>query len=167
MISLRHLLCCIIAVAGLTSHNAAAHGLRPAGEAEKLGYSPGDTVLVIPASVRSLPPFCFAGCDDLVRVTFADGSQCSEIGEFCFAECTALRRITLPPSLRVMGEGMLRECRALENLTVPSGVPALPKELCLRCSSLENISMPPHHREIGSFVIGSPHHIVLKPLHYR
>ena len=50
-------------------------GLRTLGLAEKIGYSEGDSAIVIPARVREIPAYCFAGCRGLKRVSFETGSQ--------------------------------------------------------------------------------------------
>lgn len=128
-------------------HDAATR-LRPDGTAEKLGYHRGDTAIVIPAWVRALPDFCFAGCDSLRYVTFESGSRCVSLGVGLFAECTDLRQIELPVSLRTIGEGAFRECRSLRSLSIPEGVWQIPKEMCLRCPALETVSLPASLREI-------------------
>ena len=47
----------------------------------------------------------FRGCTKLATVTFASGSQLTQIANFCFSGCTALKSITLPASVTTVGVG--------------------------------------------------------------
>ena len=127
----------------LASAESSEPSLRPAGVAEKTGYQPGDSVVTIPAWVRALPDFCFAGIEGLRRVEFEEGSRCVSIGGHAFAECPDLREIALPAGLKQLGEGCFRECCSLESLAIPEGVWVIPKEMALRCVSLREATIPP------------------------
>lgn len=130
---------------------ASGGNLRNPGFAEKYGWSEGDTLVVIPAYVKKVPPFAFAGIRNLKHVRFAVGSECRMISEFCFAECQDLEDIEFPPGLVALGEGVFRECRSLRVLEIPAGVWFLPKEFCNHCVSLERVALPAELREIRAF----------------
>lgn len=148
---MKHLLNFILLLLAVSHASAGVPGLRVAGKAEAMGYAEGDTLMVIPAHVRTLPAFCFAGCEDLKEVRFEKGSQCTAIGEYCFAECISLRIIELPENIATVGEGCFRECRSLERLKVPDSITILPKEFCHRCVGLKEVRLPAKLKDIGSF----------------
>lgn len=152
---------------------ADVRALRLPGTAEKLGWQPGDTLLIIPARIRSIPAFAFTGMTGLREVRFETGSRCLTIGDFAFACCDSLQRINLPPTVVVLGEGVFRECGELREISLPNGMLEVPKEAFLRCRSLigahlperllyikgfafaecenlDSISLPPRLQEIGN-----------------
>ncbi|MDE6804699.1 MAG: leucine-rich repeat domain-containing protein, partial [Muribaculaceae bacterium] len=69
-----------------------------------------DSVLHVPASVRSLPDFAYAGRDDIAEVRFEAGSKLTKIGDYAFWQCGSLRRVEFPASVTQLGEGCLKEC---------------------------------------------------------
>lgn len=137
--------------------------LRRPGVAERYGWHEGDTVIVVPATVRQLPPYAFAGMEGLKRVEFASPSECLKIGEYAFAECVSLDSISLPETVMAIEEGAFRECRSLRHLRIPQGVWYLPKEMMHRCVSLETIELPYGLREIRPFALAGCER--LKELH--
>ncbi len=122
--------------------------LRTAGMAEKLGYQEGDTAVTIPAWVRELPPYCFAGCNGLRRVDFADGSQLGKISDFAFAECQDLEEFEMPEGVQFIGEGAFRGCRNLRTIALPERLWVISRECFAYCHSLNGITLPKGLREI-------------------
>lgn len=125
--------------------------LRCAGIAERLGWESGDSAVVIPANVRKLPDFAFAGVEGLRRVEFPADSRCEIIGDFAFAECPDLEEVILPPTMVKLGEGIFRNCRNLKKINIPQRMWAIPKECFNGCESLEEIDLSPITLELGAF----------------
>lgn len=143
------LLCAPSGVSAQSTAPAAA--LRVGNYAEKYGWSEGDSVITVPASVRRVPDYAFAGIKGLKRVEFAEGSECRAIGAYAFAECTELEEVNLPAGIMGLGDGAFRECQSLRRMDIPRGVWFIPKECFLRCVSLEGVSMHEDVREIRDF----------------
>ena len=56
----------------------------------------------IPASVQSIGGYAFRECENLQRVTFAEGSQLREIGKYAFYE-TGIAEVQIPASVQSIG----------------------------------------------------------------
>lgn len=134
----------------LASSAAPAFGgrLRPEGTAEKLGYRDGDSIVVIPARVRVIPAYCFAGCSGLRKVEFETGSKLGKISEFAFAECDDLEEFDMPPEVMHIAEGAFRGCRRLKSIDLPRRLQVISREAFAYCRSLNNIELPSTLREI-------------------
>lgn len=59
--------------------------------------------VTIPASVKTIAPYAFAGCENLATVVFADGNALEELETGVFNGCTALKSIDLPDTVTVIG----------------------------------------------------------------
>lgn len=124
--------------------------LRKGGFAEKCGWTPGDSVVRIPSSAVSIPPFAFADIESLQRVEIAPGSRLQEIGEYAFLGCSALTEISLPETLRTLGEGCFRDCTSLRSITLPKSIRTLPPRAFRGCTALESIDLPLGLKKIGA-----------------
>lgn len=149
LISMRRAILFLIAC--MTLWAVHAQNLRRPGTLERWGWKEGDSIVRVPAAVKQIPPYTFAGVEGLRRVVFEQPSSLLKICEFAFAECIDLEEIELPDGLLAIEEGAFRECRSLRKLVIPSGIWRLPKELCHRCVSLESVEIPPQLREIEAF----------------
>lgn len=140
LFSLTSLLLALAAIFGCAE--GFAQPLRRANAAERLGWQPGDTLLVIPQWVRSIPDYAFAELTELREVRFEPSSQCRTIGDHAFACCEGLRRVTgMPPRLALIGEGAFRECVSLDSITIPEGILEIPKGCFTRCESLRSVRL--------------------------
>lgn len=142
----------LILLSTLTSLSAGER-VSPWGEdfaSRVCGYSEGDTVATVPASVESLPSFAFAECESLKEVIFAPGSHLMEIGGNAFLGCRALVRISLPDSVKTLGDGCFRECTSLRELTIPEKVTKLPRFMCEWDEALHDVTLPANLKDIGS-----------------
>lgn len=113
------------------------------------GWRDGDTVAVVPPSVKSIPPFAFADCKSLRRVEF-QGMQLREIGDYAFLGCVDLREMTVPNGVVEIGQGCFKGCSGLRRLSLPRGVRKIPHALCAGCASLREVSLPSTLHDIGS-----------------
>ena len=75
------------------------------------------TDLVIPEYVRVIGPRAFAGCKNLVSVTFHP--KVVSVGDEAFANCTSLKSIELPDTLKSLGYTPFIGCTALRSVTMP------------------------------------------------
>lgn len=114
------------------------------------GYTAGNTVATVPASVKSIPEMAFADCSSLKEIRFAPGARVASIGANAFLGCKALERIALPSSVLTLGEGCFRECAALKKLVIPAGVKKLPRFMCEWDEALEEVILPAGLKDIGS-----------------
>ncbi len=72
------------------------------------------------SQLRSIGDYAFNNCDDLVTVTFAEGSQLRSIGEYAFKDCSSLTSIDLPASVTSIGREAFEECKNLATVTLHS-----------------------------------------------
>ena len=82
----------------------------------------GVTSVSIPASVRSIGEKAFNGCDDLVTVTFAEGSQLASIVKNAFYGCDNLTTVTFAEGsqLASIEKNAFETCFNLATLTLQS-----------------------------------------------
>ncbi len=76
------------------------------------------TEIVIPASVVSIDYYAFAYCEDLTKVTFADGNLLHGIYEGAFFGCKNLSEITLPDTVKEISDFAFYGCASLEHFPV-------------------------------------------------
>lgn len=148
-----HLLRVLLLSAAVLLPSAAAMASEATPSAfltEICGWQPADTVAVIPASVREIPPHAFADCRSLRTVRFASGSHLASVGKYAFLGCSSLTEIILPESVRSLGEGCFRECTALRSLVIPAGVTKVPRFMCEWDEALVSVSLPASVTDIGS-----------------
>lgn len=129
---------------------AAANFLRPPGMAEKLGYHEGDSTILIPAWVRELPAYCFAGCKGLRSVRFESDSRLGKISEYAFTECEDLEEFDMPRGVLYISEGAFRGCRKLRTIELPERIQRITRETFAYCRDLNGIKLPAGIREIGA-----------------
>ena len=77
----------------------------------------------IGANVTRIPAYLFNAdinasySPKITTVNFAEGSQCTEIGEGAFYECSSLTSINIPDSVTSIGENAFRYCTSLSSVT--------------------------------------------------
>ena len=77
------------------------------------------TRLVLPASLRTVGAWAFAGCTALRE---ADLGGAEEIGAHAFFSCTSLSEARLPASLLRLGGAAFDGCVSLVLVTLPAGL---------------------------------------------
>ncbi len=80
------------------------------------------TSVSFPASVRSIEEKAFNNCDDLVTVTFAEGSQLASIVKETFNDCDNLATVTFAEGSQLASIEIMafHNCRNLETVTLHS-----------------------------------------------
>ena len=111
------------------------------------GYTGPGGVVVIPASINSLPVTstgagAFEDCLSLTSVTIPD--SVTSIGVQTFAECEGLTNIVIPNSVTNIGGWAFEDCPGLTSITIPSSVTTIGEgSAFFGCTSLTNISVDP------------------------
>ena len=76
------------------------------------------TSITIPDSVRNIGDDAFYNCINLKTFTFAENSQCSNIGKDAFYGCTGLTSITIPDSVTSIGSSAFNNCTGLAGVYI-------------------------------------------------
>lgn len=76
------------------------------------------TSVSLPESITLIEEEAFFGCSFLERVTIAEGSELSYIGERAFSGCSSLSSIDLPKKLTDIGAGAFEGCGSLKEVNV-------------------------------------------------
>lgn len=111
-------------------------------------FSVEDSVLTIPKTAKSIPPYAFADRQDIAEVIIP-GATPLEIGEYAFMGCRNLRRVIINRKA-TFGAGTFRDCESLEELNLPTGVVKLPYALFYGCISLRRVGLPASLKIIGA-----------------
>lgn len=105
----------------------------------------GDTTLrslTIPADVTEIGEMAYAGCANLERIEFANGSRLKEIGRSAFAGCTALKEIVIPAGVIKLAPHAFAYCFSLEKATLPEGLKSIGNNAFSECRSLREAILP-------------------------
>ena len=86
-----------------------------------LSNLPNVKQLVIPASVKYIPPFAFSGCSQLTEVKLSEGVAI--VGDCAFSSCTQIESITLPSTIKQITSDCFAGCEKLGRITCKSEVP--------------------------------------------
>ncbi len=78
--------------------------------------------LKLPASLQTIGKRAFAFNDALTKLTFAKGTQMTEIGEGVFEACMRLTELKVPDSVKVIGVSAFANCAALTKVDLGNGV---------------------------------------------
>ena len=79
--------------------------------------------ITIPDDVISIEASAFAGCSNLISVSFEDNSQLTSIGAAAFQFCSSLIGFTIPDSVTSIGATAFHLCSGLTgSITIPDGV---------------------------------------------
>ena len=127
--------------------------------------------LTVPSSVTHFGEYALHGCRDLTKVTFAQNSQLTKIGDGAFESCPALTSVVLPSGLTTISDMLFSTCTALTTVTIPNsvtrierlafyqsgvktliipdGVTSIDGEAFLNCKSLRSITIPSSVKTIG------------------
>ena len=73
------------------------------------------TGISIPKTVKTIGSSAFSYCTSLSSVTFAEGSELTEIQNHAFNYNTCLVSITLPNTVSTVGDGIFNNCKKIGN----------------------------------------------------
>ena len=114
-------------------------------------YNSSLVSVTIPASVRSIGSWAFAGCSSLTSVTFAEDSHLTSIGNSAFLGCSGLTSVTIPSSVTSIGAYSFQVCSGLTSVTIPSSVTSIGDHAFEDCSGLTSVTIPNSVTSIGDW----------------
>lgn len=109
--------------------------------------------VVLPASLREIPPRAFASCRLLRRVELPQNLRA--IGAGAFQDCEALTEIEIPAGVRKLRRNTFAGCRSLRRVRLSDGLEALEDGTFRNCRSLKGIRLPATLRAVGSTAAGA------------
>ena len=97
--------------------------------------------ITIPKNIKSIGENTFSDCRNLKTLTFAEGSQCTQIGKNAFFRC-AMENVVLPEGMTTLGVGAFNGCNNLVSITIPSTLTTIDSTSlnCYRLSEIINKS---------------------------
>lgn len=122
------------------------------GSTNYMFASSGIEEIVIPDSVKEIPPGFFRSAQNLKSVTLPQGL--TKLPEEAFYDCTSLEEITLPPNIKTIDRSAFNGCNSLKTVTLPDSVEEIASYAFLACSSLANINIPASLKEIDYYAFG-------------
>ena len=109
------------------------------------------TSIVISKNVREIGNSAFAKCNDLLTVTFEEGSKLESIGEYAFQSCKGLDEVVLPDSLTVIPGYIFSWCSSLKQVYVGENTVSIGAYAFSNCVELETINFPESLSTIGDY----------------
>lgn len=98
------------------------------------------TEILIPKNVNLMDSSIFMSCDNLITVTFEQGSQLTSISRLTFYRCHALKNVNnIPPTVEVLGEHSFADCQVLETINLPNGLKVMEKAAFADCPKLTHL----------------------------
>ena len=97
--------------------------------------------ITIPKNIKSIGENTFSDCRNLKTLTFAEGSQCTQIGKNAFFRC-AMENVVLPEGMTTLDEWAFQYCHNLVSITIPSTMTNIDSSslTCYRLSEVINKS---------------------------
>ncbi len=80
------------------------------------------TQVYIPQSVKSISPYAFADCTQLVKAEFSERSAIPFIAEYMFSGCNRLSEVTLPNGIGYIYGGAFGGCKSLTSIELPQNL---------------------------------------------
>lgn len=105
--------------------------------------------VVIPATIQTLRPGTFYGCESIESITFHSGIK--EISPYLFKGCTALTEIKVPGYINSIGYESFADCSGLKDIVLEDGIVELGGHVFSNDSNLVSISIPKTVNSIGSY----------------
>lgn len=107
------------------------------------------TSVTVPAQIRKIGEGAFSECAMLSSVTLPDGL--AEIGSYAFLGASRLTSLTLPDSVKTLGEGVFAGCSALATVRLSAGMTSIPDYTFLHAEALTSLTLPDGITEIGDY----------------
>ena len=108
---------------GLTEINFNATNMSDLSSGNRVFYNAGQNgtgiTVNIGANVTRIPAYLFypygnsSSSPNIISVDFAEGSQCTEIGDYAFRDCSSLTSITIPENVISIGKYAFYKCTEL------------------------------------------------------
>ncbi|MBQ3090112.1 MAG: leucine-rich repeat domain-containing protein [Oscillospiraceae bacterium] len=108
--------------------------------------------LYLPENCTVIGEYAFAGCDYLRNIQFS--SRTRSVGAYAFYECDNLREVLFPEGITRLREGVLWGCRRLSELSIPQSVTVIEDYAFQLCDKLTDLTLPDKLTTIGKSVFG-------------
>jgi hypothetical protein len=108
----------------------------------------------MPHTVRSLSPWCFANCADLVGVVLSNNIL--NIPDRAFFGCTSLFHVILPGKLQRVGCYAFSGCTRITSLTLPRPFHNLQYHAFSSCTSLLSVEIPGRFEKFPNAFLDCP-----------
>ena len=92
------------------------------------------------SGLTSLPPYLFAGCSALTKVTMPN--QLETFPEGLFKNCESLQEIPFRAGLTSLAPSVFEGCSSLKSLVIPNTVTRIEARAAAGCTSLESVVFP-------------------------
>lgn len=99
-----------------------------------------ETTYRVPETVRSIGPFAFAKCDNLIGISLPE--DLLSIEPSAFASCFALEQLSLPQSITSIEDSTFDLCTSLSQINLPDTLTSIGNSAFANCDSLTSISLP-------------------------
>ena len=98
----------------------------------------------VPASVTVISENAFYSCNNIITLTFAEGSQLDVIEEYAFNNCQYLESVVLPASLTTIDDNVFNYCYNLKTVIFAdeSQLESIGYHAFYQCDSLKEITIP-------------------------
>ena len=115
----------------------------------EFNYNENIVQLELTKRVKEISRLSFAGCRNLRKVVFEQGSDLRGIEEDAFSECYKLSQIEFPRNLQYIGEAAFYCCVSLTQVVLPSNLEKIGRRAFNCCSSIEKVFLPMSLNLIG------------------
>ena len=95
--------------------------------------------VILPASVKTIGSFAFAGCGNLTKIQWSENLV--SIGESAFDRCLGLKNIELPEGLIEIGKGAFASS-GISEITFPTTLQFIYDEAFADCDYITSITLP-------------------------
>lgn len=117
--------------------------------------------ITIPASVKEIADAenkgAFHNCQNLVSVTFAEGSTIQKIGMRAFYECVNLKDFKIPVTVGTLGESAFEGCESLERIEIPANCTSLGGTVFSSCFNLSEVVLNTKTTELPGWLFANCH----------
>jgi hypothetical protein len=105
--------------------------------------------IILPASLASLPSYCFDGCKSLISVTLPTGI--TSIPDYAFRNCSVLETISVPSTIKSVGQYAFSGCTVLTDIDLPSGFQTIGAYAFQNCQAMASVDFPATLTSIGNY----------------
>ncbi len=107
-----------------------------------------DTVK-LPATLASLPTYCFDGCTSLKSVELPAGI--TTIPNYAFRNCSSLSTLPVPTTLTSIGQYAFSGCTVLTGVELPTGLKTIGNYAFQNCQTISSVDYPASLTSVGSY----------------
>ena len=114
---------------------------------EAFAYCEDLKSIIICEGVKSINPWAFGECANLISVVIPD--TLTSIGEGAFTSCNSLAEINISPNVTFVGARAFEDCESLIAIDLPDNLTSIEDELFAGCPNLAEVNIPEKVISIG------------------